>query len=623
MRELKLLNAAYARLERSEILRRERYRSNKQEIDAFGKTLDAYEATVQDFMMLNAGIKNSFVFVVSLPTEHADEIGTQTRLYAQMLAVVARLSQARILADASFLDDISSKIQRLETLRPASGNLRQLVANFELHVRYLLAHYPRFVTLTSHIEASPFKQRLAAVEKHFMATARGDFKMLDRFAALLLALFVFAVIAIIVLLMRTERENRRLRRLEAELRYALEHDTLTGLFSRRQFEALLPTFESPALLLLNIDHFKHINDFYGTAAGDAILHEVAALLRESVETLKDVYVFRLGGDDFGIVLQNPAADEVRRFARALKARIEAHAFTVDAVEVYLTVTAAVSMTKPLLENADLALKYEKTRQRGDVVFFSEAQHLKEAVRHNLQVMQTVKDALDRDAVVPWFQPIVRLSDGEVVKYEALVRIVREDGTVEGPNRFLRIISKTAYYRRITQVMVEKVFVRMADAHHRFSINLSMRDLADDKLCAMLFGLFDRHKEIASRLDIELLESEELDDFSAVRAFLERARSYGCKIAIDDFGSGYSNFAYMLDLPVDILKIDGSLVGKILADAQKALTVRTIAAFARDMKLEVIAEFVEDAETAAMLRDFGIAMAQGYYFGRPSPNIDRD
>ncbi len=620
VRETERIKSEYAELKNHPLWREAHFKQTAEAVETLGKMIAKYERDVEDFLMQNAGIKNSFVFISSLPAENLELFERYPKLHMRILSVITEISQARLLADASYLQTLDENLDAISHIKGLKGKNKHFLESFLLHVRYIQRHYPDFIRTIGAIESSGLDAQIEAAENTFLEAAKTDFAMLDRFAFFLLALFIAAMVIIIVLVLRTGRENIRLRRLDRELHYSLSHDQLTGLLSRKRFEELQETFDKPTLLLLNIDNFKHINDFYGIKTGNLILKEVAVLIRQPILEPYRPYFFRLGGDDFGIVLQQVDRERARQMGTMIKQSIESYAFAVDGIETYITVSVAANCLPPLLENADLVLKYEKKRRSGGVLFFTETLHLKEQVRNNLAITHRVKSALDRDAIAPWFQPIVSMADNRIVKYEALVRMHNEDGSVETPESFLPVAGQTPYYRMITKTMLQKVLQAMEKSGLRFSINLAMRDLADEKMVSMLLTLLEHNKEAASRLDVELLESEELDDLEAVRSFIAQVKAYGCKVAIDDFGTGYSNFAYIVDLPIDILKIDGSLIRKMREDRQKQHAVKNIVEFAHSLGLETVAEFVEDEATAAMLHDMNVTMGQGYYFGKPEQNI---
>ena len=201
-----------------------------------------------------------------------------------------------------------------------------------------------------------------------------------------------------------------------------------------------------------------------------------------------------------------------------------------------------------------------------------------------------------------------------------MRQISPTGDVIPPDRFLELASQTPLYRELTRIMLEKVFKTFEKQPYRFSINLSMRDLLDEELMSMLEALLIKHPESAKRLEIELLESENLFDIQATEHFITLLKSYGCRIAIDDFGTGYSNFSYLAQLSVDTLKIDGSLVAKILNDEKYLRTVETIVHYAQNLGVETVAEFVETHDIACKLKEIGVTYGQGYYFDKPQKQL---
>ncbi|HHH72604.1 MAG TPA: bifunctional diguanylate cyclase/phosphodiesterase, partial [Sulfuricurvum sp.] len=370
----------------------------------------------------------------------------------------------------------------------------------------------------------------------------------------------------------------------------------------------------------NINHFKHVNDFYGSAVGNTILSEMALLIRQPVLEAYSPEYFRLGGDDFGIVVHAVEPERAMQLATTLKKTIESYVFVVDEIDIYITVSVVINRHVPLLENADLLLKQARGRYRDMIAVYSENLKLKENAQLNINVTREVKEALESDGIVAWFQPIVDLQSGKTVKFEALVRMKTANDTVKGPAQFLSVAKKTPYYYRITRKMIQHVFEAMQETPYYFSVNIGMRDLEDEKLMDVLRETLTQNSHFAHRLEIELLESEELDDLRLVRTLIEELKSLGCTIAIDDFGSGYSNFSYIVNLNADVLKIDGSLISTMLENEISYQTVKTIADFAKNMGLAVVGEFVESKETAVALKKMGICCAQGYYFAKPSEEL---
>ncbi len=617
--ELNRLSVIYDELRSQDVWRKKHYYSIAKQVVAFDTTLNSYEEAIYDFIMLNSSVRNSFVFLTSLSNNNLHMIESEPELYFMLLSIVSDISKTRLLGDTTFLDDLDAKISDLKKYRDSSANVG-LIDTFLLHASSIRSSFPALSSAFNEIDSIEFHNTLHTIEQQYLKASREDYLALDRLVLAMVFLFILAMLMIIALLIRADRENIRLRELKNNLRHALSHDQLTELSSRRRFEVMLREFKKPTLILLNIDRFKHINDFYGIGIGNKILRELALLIQMPGFSAYNPSFFRLGGDDFGIVLQDVDRDRALKLAIELKRMIDTHTFKIDSVDLNITVSMALNSVLPLFENADLALMHEKDNRSGLVLFFSESMGLKERSQNNLKVMSEVKQALELDNIAPWFQPIVSLHNNKIVKYEALVRLHHIDGRVGTPDTFLPIVLATPYYQQITIKVLEKTIEAIAQSSLRFSMNISMRDLADERLVSSFLKVLDMNRSEASRLDIELLESEELNDLDLIRSFLLKVKEYGCHIAIDDFGSGYSNFSYIVELPIDILKIDGSLISQMLYDRNKYIAVKSIVSFASSLGLEIIAEYVEDADIAKELSNLGVQNAQGYHFGRPKKDV---
>ncbi len=602
------------------ILQQPQYVQVKTVLENLNRTVEEYVSGINRYMMLNAGYKNSFVFLSTHAEESVKLFPPGAHIHAEIHKIVNALSVARRMLDADYLNSIAWQLESLSGDDEYAKDQREFMETFILHAKYITKNFPDYISSINRLLQAQAELRLNEAQKLFVSVAQSDVKTLDQLALLLFILIIGAIALISILFYRSGKENIHLQRLQQDLRRSLSHDQLTGLLNRFSFDSMLSETDSPTLLLINIDRFKHINDFYGTRTGDVILNELASLIQ--LQMLKDYnpLYFRLGGDDFGIVLYEIEEETAIRIAKAIDTTIEAYPFIVDGIEIYISVAISVNHTAPYMENADMALKYLKEYHNEKVIYFDESMRLKEKAQHNLATMKLIKSAVENNQIVPHFQPIVNLYSREIEKYEALMRIELEDGTLLFPGDFLAVAVQTTYYRDMTRIMLEKAFKRFQKFSYRFSINLSMQDLMNDQLMETLINVLESDLETAKRLDIELLESEELDDYSYVTRFIKRIKSYGCRISIDDFGSGYSNFAYVNALPIDVLKIDGSLVRSILEDPRSLQTVKTIVVFARNLQLEIVAEFVENEEIAEMLTELGVTYGQGYYFGKPSTTI---
>ncbi len=610
---------SYEMLTKVEMLQQPQYTEVKILLESTSRAIEDYVGGINRYMMLNAGFKNSFVFLSAHAEESIELFPPNADIHANIHRIVDTFSIARRMLDADYLANV---IQKLSTLKKSgySDDQVEFVETFVLHGRFIAKNFPEYIDSLNVLLQAQTELRVSEAQKLFVRIAQDDVKTLDQLAVILFVLIVGAMALITILFLQAGRENIRLKRLQSDLRRSLSHDQLTGLYNRFSFDAMLHEIKLPTLLLINIDRFKHVNDFYGTQTGDMILSELAALIQLPILNSYRPLFFRLGGDDFGIVLSGIEEKRAVRMAKAIAMTIESYPFMVDSIEIFITVAVSVNGTAPYLENADMALKHLKEDHNENVICFNERMRLKEKAQINLSTMRILKLAVETETVIPYFQPLVNLKTGEVEKYEALMRLQLEDGTLMFPGDFLEVAVQTPYYREMTRIMLEKTLKRFQNFPYRFSINLSMKDLTNQPLMETLIQSLENDRDTAKRLDIELLESEELYDYEHVTNFILRIKSYGCRISIDDFGSGYSNFAYVSALPIDILKIDGSLVRTIQDNPRNLQTVKTIIAFAQNLQLETVAEFVENEEIADMLIEMGVTYGQGYYYGEPTQTI---
>jgi len=237
-------------------------------------------------------------------------------------------------------------------------------------------------------------------------------------------------------------------------------------------------------------------------------------------------------------------------------------------------------------------------------------------KKNLDVMKMVKKALDDYKILSYFQPIVNNKTQQVEKYESLVRLIDEDGSVVSPYEFLGVSKRGSYYNKITTRVLENSFEILKTIRTELSINLSTLDIEKNDTRELIYSLLETNKKDCNRLVFELLEDERVKDFATIKTFIQKVKSMGVSIAIDDFGAGYSNFERLLEFEPDLLKIDGSLIKNIITDKYSQNIVETIVAFAKRQNIKTIAEYVENQDIFDYLNNLGVDYSQGYYFGKP-------
>ncbi|MCT4655965.1 MAG: EAL domain-containing protein [Cohaesibacter sp.] len=439
--------------------------------------------------------------------------------------------------------------------------------------------------------------------------------------------------------LNSELENRvseRTRDLELARRQAIalsEKDQLTGLANRRSFlqqleKMLLTTQEhglNAAILALDLDHFKNINDTLGHHAGDALLIAIAQRLKNLIRDCDSVA--RLGGDEFAIIC--PITEDgfsVERLADRVVQTLERPVFFEGkSLEVSCSIGIAMAPTDgncptDLQRYADIALYCTKERGRGAWTFFEPS--MGEWVEERKRLASNLRVGLDRDEIEVWYQPIVDLKSGKTVGVETLSRWFQPDFGLVGPETFIPIAEETALIYDLGDIVLNKACRDMKpwldNGISRFSVNLSPKQLKDRHLVARVAEALARHQVPANKLCLEVTESMFLWDQEAAKQRLEELSDLGVRIALDDFGTGFSNLSQLRFLPIDYLKIDRSFVCDIDHDQRALALVKAVFAISNGMSIRSIAEGVETAEQAEILSLIGGDLAQGYHYAKPMP-----
>ncbi len=392
-------------------------------------------------------------------------------------------------------------------------------------------------------------------------------------------------------------------------------DNLTSLLNRKAFLRDIQKLSNPILLIIDIDAFKSINDLYGEHIGNVVLKGMSTLLRDVIND-KWCQPYRIGPDTFAI-LKDDEFDALRceRMVSSIIKCINENPIAIEdyAIVIRIDITIGISNKKiDTLETANIALKKSK-KDRLPFLIYRDEYNLDKVYQNDIKWTRIIKKALKDDSVVPYYQPIVD-KNKKIVKYESLIRITEED-SIYSPFLFLDIAKNVKLYPQLENTVIHKVFEKAQESAMPISINVSIEDIVNAKFIQDLeHDLIDN--EIAHLITFELLESESITDYDKVIDFIDRVKALGCKIAIDDFGSGYSNFAYLLKLKPDYIKIDGSSVKNIHQDKNSYLITKTINDFAHNLGIQTIAEFVHCREVFEILQKLGVDEYQGYYFSEP-------
>ncbi len=428
-------------------------------------------------------------------------------------------------------------------------------------------------------------------------------------------------------------------RTREELAYQASHDALTGLFNRRVFEARLAEAlaaveqggEARALLYIDLDQFKLVNDTCGHSAGDRLLQEIAAIMRRNTG---DGVLARLGGDEFGLLLQADVHEARRRAERLIDA-INGHVFSYEGRFFQLGASTGVvaiqAQQRPegyprdidaLLIAADQACyaAKDKGRNRVEVYAFDDAYYQSQRAQF-LSVAQ-IAAALREGRLVLLFQRVEPLRVGLRGHVEVLLRLQGENGQLVSPGVFIPAAERFNLMPQVDRWVVDEVCrvigrgLGALPPDTVYAVNLSGVTLSADDLADYVANCVTRHAAAPARLCFEITETAAIGNFDRAQAFIRRVRDMGATVALDDFGAGLSSFAYLRRLEVDFLKIDALFVRNLHQDARDRAVVKSIMEVARVHGMHTIAEFVHTAEIAAILRDMGVDYAQGYALHPP-------
>jgi diguanylate cyclase (GGDEF)-like protein len=427
---------------------------------------------------------------------------------------------------------------------------------------------------------------------------------------------------------RTDRDLA----LEAEKLAQL--DPLTSLINKGEFLRRLSNrlqttrsgADCGALILVKINGLNYINHSYGRIAGNKVLQFAATSLTRLIRP-SDV-LSRFGGDLFAIYLGGVARAQAEERTQSIMAEMETAKMVLagEAFSLNLIVGGACAHpaieVEDLLNRADFSLHLAREHSRNRIHIYSGAdEHHKRELAHQLNTLALVRAALDdHSRMTMHYQPIIDLNTGRVSHHEGLLRLLDENGKPCNTGELVKTCEVFGLIGRLDRAVVESCLENMARLPKGtgIAINLSGKSIGDPELLQFIEARIKSLAIDTSRLIFELTETAAFYNLGEVRHFVQRIKSLGCRFALDDFGVGFSSFYYIKELDFDYLKLDGSFIAKLPHNPHDQVFVRAMVEISKVFGLRVIAEWVEDRETAEMLRDFGVAMGQGYYFGKPVP-----
>jgi len=582
---------------------------------------------ITQFLTINAALKNSTIYLPSLSLKAFEIFNKKNPQHYQVIQLLTKINVRIFLTksalDSTFIDELKHYRDHLHHLQttltdPAQKQLLQTALS---HLEIFINYFPTFQKDLHTILDQSTLEALHQTMKIFDDEVTQNYKTLNTVSQLFLLLYLLSILVVLYFIFNSEKENIKLRRTQKALHKSLITDPLTRLGNRKTYKRDYQNFKHPAMVLFNIDKFKHINEFYGSMIGDAILKQIAQRLQNSfAKYFPEAHFYRLGGDDFAIVFEYQGEQHLHQVIKKVLELFNNQTFSTNGVSVDITISIGASYTDKLFETADMALKYAKQSRRERYAIYTPKLDTSEIIAKNIKELKQLNQAIKVDAIIPYFQPIFDLQTNQIVKYESLARLRISVNEVLTPFHFLHAAKEAKLSSLITSVILEKTLEKARITGQAFSVNISSGDIDQAGTQQMIIPMLSRFRDVTHLITFEILESEEIEDYDLMFYFIQEVKKYGCQIAIDDFGSGYSNFEKLLKMDIDLLKIDGTLIRDIDHDQHAEMVVTTICNFAKQAGIQTVAEYVHSKEVLEKVKALGIEMGQGFYLGKPEPDI---
>jgi diguanylate cyclase (GGDEF)-like protein len=407
-------------------------------------------------------------------------------------------------------------------------------------------------------------------------------------------------------------------------------DTLTGAKNREFLRLFLEKEDISKyhVAMIDLDHFKRINDKYGHSIGDRLLQESCAIMQKLLRSSD--HLIRYGGEEFVVLLKASNQHSSLSVIKRLRKAVEEYVLVDNSVEINVTISIGFNgytnyfrTASEAIRVADMMLYRAKRNGRNRIEVYREGVDSLEGGHDHAFNVHMVREALDHERIICHFQPILSRDRDQIVKFEVLVRAITNDGELVAPGRFLPHIKHTSVYNDVTKRVIDHAIDAFEAYHVGMSINFSIDDLSNDDIINNMIKQLEKYPEFAHALTIEILEDDDLIDVDKIAMNINRLKALGVQIALDDFGKGFSNFYHILSLNIDILKIDGSLVQGIKNNQVSVNIIKAIVNFAQSSNVKTVAEFVSDEVTFEQIHQIGVDYLQGYYIGRPKEQPEKE
>jgi PAS domain S-box/diguanylate cyclase (GGDEF) domain len=418
---------------------------------------------------------------------------------------------------------------------------------------------------------------------------------------------------------------------QEQLEYLAMHDSLTGLFNRHYFEESLKhtyadsvrTDRQHGLIYIDLDYFKVINDTFGHHEGDEVLRQISTLLNSRVRS-SDL-LSRLGGDEYALLVHDVSESGLKEIAVEFQGLVNDFTYQINGQRLKLGCSIGLSMVdgkasnaEDYLMQADIALYVAKGRGRNLIHRYNPNDSESEDLRTRVNWAQRVREAVADDRIILQYQPIFDVAKSSIAYHEALVRMIGEDGEMIYPSSFIPPMESTGEMHFLDRWIVKLAIRSLSEIENleHIAINLSAQAFNDESLVPIIVEALNEWKVDPACITFELTESASLLNLNATKKIVENLHTIGCSFAIDDFGSGFSSFAYLKELPADYIKLDGSFIRHLHEDEVDKVLAKSLIQVVQAMGKKAVAEFVENEAIFNILQEFGVDYVQGYHIGRP-------
>jgi PAS domain S-box-containing protein len=394
----------------------------------------------------------------------------------------------------------------------------------------------------------------------------------------------------------------------------------------KQLNSAIKNFQDPILIYMKLDKFDMLEEFYDHDTIEIIQEKATYYLQNRFSSIFEFdKIYQLGNGEYALLIDyDKYFTHENEFVQTLKKYqedIKEDKIDLEIIEYDIAVLISLVYEKDMiLESAKLGIKRLLKSKKEFIIANKLASIVQEKATQNMKIVTMIKQAINSSKIVSYFQPIINNKTKKIAKYESLVRLIDEDDSVISPFFFLETSKKSNYYTQITNIVLEHSFSILKNCNVDISINLSAIDIEQRNTREKILTLLQHNSEHTHRVVFELLEDESVKEFEIIKQFIRDVKNFGVKIAIDDFGAGYSNYERLLDYQPDILKIDGCLIRNIETSSYSRSVVKSIVTFAKEQNIQTIAEFIENESIFNIVKELGVDFSQGYYFGKPEPTI---